>query len=141
MSIGDLYQSGEHRKNVAHFAAIVNLASVDGVINLQEEETVKKYAKKLGISSSEYDLVIENPSKYPINPPANAERRMERIFDLFKIVYADNAIVDEECSLLEKYAVGLGYTSEQWGVLVKKSTKLFNGNIDFEDYRYIMDRK
>ncbi len=33
MSLIDLYESTEHRKNLAHFAAIVNLANADGEIN------------------------------------------------------------------------------------------------------------
>ncbi|MCW1954063.1 MAG: TerB family tellurite resistance protein, partial [Flavobacteriia bacterium] len=33
MSFVDLYSHSEHRKNLAHFAAIATLAAVDGHIN------------------------------------------------------------------------------------------------------------
>lgn len=141
MGIVDLYQSSEHRNNLAHFAAIVNLALVDGEFNEEEKARVEKYAHKLGISSEEYALILENPKKYPLNPPADVVRRMERMYDFFKIIYADHIIDDEECGLLERYAIGLGYTSEQSAEIIKKSVKIFGGNIDLEDYQYLINKK
>ena len=37
MSFVDLYGNSEHRKNVAHFASIASLASIDGEINEAEK--------------------------------------------------------------------------------------------------------
>ena len=34
MSFADLYTSGEHRRNLAHFAALATLAAIDGELSI-----------------------------------------------------------------------------------------------------------
>jgi len=54
-----------------------------------------KLAAKLEISSSEYEEILENPLKYPINPPYSYVHRLERLYDLSRMVYADH-VLDEK---------------------------------------------
>ena len=58
MSFSDLFGSGEHLRNFSHFAAIVNLAAVDGAINKAEENLLRRFARKLDITESEYKKVL-----------------------------------------------------------------------------------
>lgn len=138
MSIIDLYLSTEHSNNLAHFSAIINLALTDGVINPEEKSKINSFARKLDVSETEYEEIIKNPSKYPLITPISLEQRAERLYDFFRIVYADHHIDNEELSLLKRYAIGLGYKSDQADVIIKKSIKIFSGDIDFEDYQYLM---
>lgn len=82
MSFTDLFDSGEHRRNLGHFAAIANMATVDGEIGPEEEKLLKRFAVKLDIDESEYVEVLINPTKFPINPPNTTEKRLERLHDL-----------------------------------------------------------
>ncbi|MEM0517583.1 MULTISPECIES: tellurite resistance TerB family protein [Aequorivita] len=141
MSFTDLFESGEHSRNLGHFASIANIASVNGEINPEEEKLLKRFARKLDIEESEYIAVLKNPGKYPINPPNDAERRLERIHDLFEMVFADNEIDDHERFLLERYAIGLGYNAETAQHLIKRSIEIYSGGLDFEDYRYLLNKK
>ena len=50
MSFSDLFGTGEHLRNLGHFAAIVNLAAADGEINKYEEAQLKRFAAKLDIA-------------------------------------------------------------------------------------------
>ena len=50
MPILDLYEHGDHRKNLAHFATLASLASVDGEINPKEKAVLDKFAFKLNIT-------------------------------------------------------------------------------------------
>ncbi|MDB4534564.1 TerB family tellurite resistance protein [Vicingaceae bacterium] len=140
MSILDLYQSSEHRNNLAHFSAIVNLALIDGEINPEEESRVKRFAHKLDISDEEYQEIITSPQKYPLRTIVSSEERMERMFDFFKIIFADHVIDEPEYEMVTRYAIGLGYTSEKSEELIKKSIKIFNGDIDFEDFEYLVKK-
>ncbi|HAT67632.1 MAG TPA: hypothetical protein DCS66_24050, partial [Flavobacteriaceae bacterium] len=81
------------------------------------------------------------PTKYPINPPNSADERLERMLDLFKMIFADHEIDDEERVLIERYAIGLGYTEELAATLIKRSIEIFNGGLDLEDYRYLLNKK
>lgn len=141
MSFTDLFESGEHSRNVGHFASIANIASVDGAINAEEEKMLKRFARKLDIDETEYTAILKNPTKYPINPPNDAERRLERIHDLFEMIFADHDIDDHERFLIEKYAIGLGYTAEIAQDLIKRSVKIYSGGLSLEDYRYLLNRK
>ncbi len=43
MSFADLYTSGEHRRNLIHFAALATLASVDGEISTEEKKNARSF--------------------------------------------------------------------------------------------------
>jgi uncharacterized tellurite resistance protein B-like protein len=140
MSFTDLFESGEHSRNLGHFASITSIATVDGALNEEEERLLKRFARKLNILESEYTEVLKNPSKYPINPPNNAKSRLERIHDLFEMIFTDHDIDDEERRLIEKYAIGLGYTEENAQKLIKRSIEIYQGGLDMEDYRYLLNK-
>ncbi|GGW48134.1 tellurite resistance TerB family protein [Arenibacter certesii] len=140
MSFVDLYSSGTHRRNLAHFAAIATLAAVDGEVNPEEKELLDRFANKLDITEEEYKEVMKSENKYPINPPTGSEDRLERLYDLFRIIFADHFIEDQERILITKYAIGLGYKSEAAEVIIKKSIEIFSGRIAFEDYVYLLKK-
>ena len=101
MSFADLYTSGEHRRNLAHFAALATLASVDGEISTEERKMLDRFATKLDITKSEYEEVFKKENKYPIDSTPDSEKRLERLYDLFRIVYSDHEIDDEERILIK----------------------------------------
>ena len=141
MSFSDLFGSGEHLRNLGHFATMVHLAIVDGEINELEETQLKHFAVKLDISEDEYTKVLENPTDYPIQPPDNYERRLERLHDLFKIIFSDNSIDNEETYLLKKYAIGLGFSTDKSEAIINRSIQIFSGHLSFEDYKYLVEKK
>ena len=69
MSISDLFDSGFRNRNKGHFSAIVRVALSDGIIGPEEKYFLDKLAIKLEISQAEYEEILENPLKYPVNPP------------------------------------------------------------------------
>lgn len=141
MTFRDLFESGEHSRNLGHFASIANIAAIDGELNAEEEKLLKRFAKKLDIDESEYKEVLKNPGKYPINPPNDADRRLERMHDLFEMIFADHEIDDHERFLIERYAIGLGYTAELAKKLIERSIEIYSGGLDLEDYRYLLNKE
>lgn len=140
MSFADLYTSGEHRRNLAHFAALATLASIDGEISAEEKAMLDRFARKLDITKSEYEEVFKKENKYPIDSTPDAEKRLERLYDLFRIIFSDHVIDDEEMVLLKKYAIGLGFSGENADKIIEKSVAIFSGRIDFEDYSYLVKK-
>ena len=141
MSISDLFGSGEHLRNINHFACIVNLASVDGEINEQEEVLLKRFAQKMDITETEYKTVIRNPKEFPVNSYNSVEQRLERLHDLFKIIFADNRIEQGEVELIKRYAIGLGFSSAASEDIINRSIRIFTGQISFDDYKYLLEKK
>jgi uncharacterized tellurite resistance protein B-like protein len=141
MAISDLYNSLERSRNLSHFAAIVNMATVDGDINEREEVLLKRFAQKLDISQNDYKTILRNPKAYPISSYNSVERRLERLHDLFKVIFADNSIDPEEEELIKRYAIGLGFSSQASEGIIKRSIDIFTGQLSFEDYRYLLDKQ
>ena len=141
MSFTDLFERGEHSRNLSHFASIARMAHVDGALGEEEKKLLKRFARKLNIVESEVKEVLKNPSKFPINPPNDADRRLERMHDLFEMIFADHEIDEEEHLLVERYAIALGYTEVLAQELIKRSIAIYKGGLDLEDYRYLLNRK
>ncbi len=138
MGFSDLYSSGEHRRNLAHFAALATLASVDGEISTEEKKMLDRFASKLDITDSEYKEVMKKENKYPIDPPITSELRLERLYDLFRIIFSDHKIDAEEMLLLKRYAIGLGFAGDTADAIIERSVAIFSGGIDFDDYLYLL---
>lgn len=138
MPILDLYYHSEQKKNLAHFAAMAKLAAVDGEVNPNEKAVLDKLANKLNISEQEYKEVMKKPNRYPIEPQNDAEKRLERLYDLFRMIFADHDVDDEEMVLLKKYAIGIGFPVEKVDKLIEASVAIFTGRIPFEDYRMLL---
>ena len=134
MAILDLYYHSEQKKNLAHFASIASLAAVDGKVNRREKAILDRFAHKLNITDEEYKEVMKKSNKYPVEPQNNVELRLERLYDLFRMIFADHDVDDEEMALLKKYAIGIGFPVKKVDKLIEVSVAIFSGRIPFDDY-------
>jgi uncharacterized tellurite resistance protein B-like protein len=141
MTFTELFESGEKARKLSHFASIMRMALVDGELIDEEKQLLVRFAEKLDITPAELAKIEKDPSVYPMSPSNSAEERLARMLDLFKIIFADNEIDDDEKKLLERYAIGLGYTEDLANKLIKRSIQIFKGGLDLEDYRYLLNRK
>ncbi|AWX44886.1 hypothetical protein HME9304_01891 [Flagellimonas maritima] len=139
MPIIDLYEHGDKRKNLAHFATLASLAAVDGEVNPKEKAILDRFAFKLDITDAEYKEVMKKENKYPIETPHSGEKRLKRLFEFFQMAFADHSVDEDQMRLIEKYAVALGYPSKDAERIIKKSFDIFEGKISFESYQYLLD--
>ncbi|WP_297706886.1 TerB family tellurite resistance protein [uncultured Eudoraea sp.] len=138
MPIIDLYFHSEHRRNLAHFASLASLAAVDGEVNPREKVLLDNFARKLDITHEEYKEVMKKSNKYPITASNSLKERLERLYDLFRLIYADHDVEDVEMVLLKKYAIGLGFPTKKANKIIQESVAIFSGRINFDDYLYII---
>lgn len=138
MSIQDLYSSDSSNNNLAHFASIASLAAVDGQVSDEEMRLLERFKQKLQITDGQFKEVMKKENQYPIRHQVSYEKRLERFFDLIKIIFADKVFNDNEMALLKRYAIGLGFPDEKADRLIEKSVAIFSGNIDFDDYLYLV---
>ncbi|WP_420321378.1 hypothetical protein [Flagellimonas sp.] len=57
MSISEIYESGEQKSHIAHFAAIANIAVVDGRMNEEEIKLLRQFARKLDMDELQYETI------------------------------------------------------------------------------------
>ena len=132
MSSSDLFDSEFTQRNKGHFASIVRLALADGVFAPEEKEFLDKLAIRLEISAAEYEEILENPTKYPINPPYLNTQRIERLYDLARIVNIDHHLGVNQEIMLKKLSLGIGFTAENVNPVVKKALELADEKVDID---------
>jgi len=136
MSISDLFDSGFKQRNEDHFAAIVRVAMNDGVISDEEKEFLDRLAFNLDVSDADYKQVLKDYKKHPINPPLSYDRRLERLYDLARMVHVDHIKGDKEEFLLRKISVGLGFHPDNVKYIVDKAMTLVSNGVDLETFIY-----
>ncbi|NLP57067.1 TerB family tellurite resistance protein [Lutibacter sp. B1] len=135
MTISDLYPTGLHEENIGHFATIVRLALMDGKIDSDEFILLKRLALRLDISKTEFKDILKNPTNYPENPPVSYEDRLERLYDLTKMLFVDRNPTIDKMSTMDRIAIGLGFPVEHARDVVKEAVKFFFKEPDLEDFK------
>ena len=134
MGLSDYNLSGQQKRNIAHFASIVKLALADEVITKAEEKLLKRVAKRFHILEDKYNEIIENSKTYPIETPQNYNERIEYLYDLAKMVYADGTASEEEAKVLRKICIGLGFPIDNVEKVCDEAIHLILNNNDLEDF-------
>lgn len=134
MSFSDLFDSGFKKRNESHFAAIVRVAKADGFITDDEQQFLERLARRLEIGEGDFKSILENYESHPINPPASYDKRLERLYDLVRMVYVDHIKEDNEYTLLKKISVGLGFKPENVKYVIDKALKLVDAGADLDTF-------
>ena len=133
-SMSNIFSSNFKIRNRDHFASIVRVALSDNIITDEEKKFINRLAILLEIEPAEADEIISNPDLHPINPPSTEKRRLERLYDLSRIVLADQIADEAEIKLLNKFTISLGFSIEQSGSIVDKAIKLVQSGSDEDEF-------
>ena len=138
MSFSDLFDSEFKQRNKGHFSAIVRVALADEKFAPEEKMFLDKLAVRLEISPEEYAEILENPLKYPINAPYLHEQRLERLYDLARMVHVDHHLGDKQELLLRKIGVALGFNGENVNYIISKALSLVDKKVDLDTFLFEM---
>lgn len=133
MAYSDLFDAGFKDRNRGHFASIVRVALTNGHISEEEKKFIDQLAIRLDISEEDYSKILKNPESYPINPPYLEINRIERLYDLARMVYVDNVLGKKQKDILRKFAVALGFTTNV-DHIVDKALSLLVLNADLDTF-------
>jgi len=140
MAISDLYPTGLHEQNIGHFATIVRLALQDDVIDEDEYRLLKRLAKRLDITKMEFKSILKNPGEYPVNPSVSYNDRLERLYDLTKMMFIDKNPTIDKVSIMDRIAVGLGFPVDNAREVVKAAMNFFLKEPDIEDFKAVIKK-
>lgn len=139
MSFSELFDSGFKTRNKGHFSAIVRVALSSGAISEKEKQFLDKLAHQLEMSEEEYAEILKDPTKYPINPPYLHINRLERLFDLGRMVRYDEGLKEKQEDVLTRFAIALGFTPSNVEYIVDKALKLIDKSVDLDTFLYEMN--
>ncbi len=138
MSFSDLFDSGFKNRNKGHFSSIVRVAMENGHLSEEERSFLDKLAHQLEISQEEYAEILANPTKYPVNPPYLHTQRLERLYDLSRMVYADHVLGPKQKEILSRFATALGFTPSNVHYIVDKALSLLVLEVDLDTFIFEM---
>jgi hypothetical protein len=134
MSFSDLFGSGFKKRNEDHFAAIVRVAMSDGVINDAEKAFLDRLATRLDITEHEYKEILKDYASHPINAPHSRDERLERLYDLARMVWADHIEGPKQVGLLERLCIGLGFNPDNVKYIADKALTLVHYEVDLDTF-------
>jgi len=134
MSISDLYSSGFRDRNRDHFAAIVRVALSDGEMSPEEKAFLDRLANNLDISPELYESILENPSAFPVNPPSLYNARLERLYDIGRMIFSDHIEDKDEMRIMRRLGIGLGFNPANVDLINKKAMDLIHKGVDLDTF-------
>ncbi len=134
MGIADFNLKGEQKKNVSYYASLVKLALADGVISDGEEKLLKRLAKRFHIIAEMRAEIMGNSSKFSMVTPHSYDERIEQLYLLAKMIYADGEVSEKETDTLVKIAIGLGFSVKNVEKVVVEAVQLILKDNDLEDF-------
>lgn len=140
MSISDLYPTGLHEQNLAHFASLVRIALRDNQINSEERLLLERLSIRLDISTNEFNEILKNPLKYPTISPVTYEDRLEHLFDLTKMMFLDRNPTIDKNSMMGRIAVELGFQAENVRKIVKEATDFFLREPQLDEFKKVIKK-
>jgi len=135
MSIAQLFDSEFKHRIKGRFSAAVRVLYADGgKFDPDEKKFLDKLAVKLDISDEEYNEILKNPLKYPLNPPYLHVERLESLYNISRVVHHDHHLGDKQETLLRKFAVALGFTPSNVNYIVNKALALVDKKVDLDTF-------
>jgi len=104
------HQYLSYKKN--HIKNLLALAKADGFIHEKEEKMLYKIGKRYGLKDRQIKELVDSKEKFQINVPDNHHDKMNVLYDLMLMVYADEVVEKGEISFVEDVVKKFGMKKE-----------------------------
>lgn len=89
-----------YKKN--HIKNLMALAKIDGHVHEKEEKLLYKIGKRYGLKERQVKELIDSKEKFRVNVPDNHNDKMNLLYDLLLMIYADDIVERQEIEFLEE---------------------------------------
>jgi len=135
MGISDFYMSIGLKRNISHFANMVKIAKSDNVITDEEMVLLQLIAKRYNISEDQFKEILKAPEKFPTIAYLESEERVERLYDLIKMVEVDHKAEIEEVAVLRRIVTGLAFPLKSVDAIVDRAIEIRADDCDLEHFK------
>lgn len=112
------HQYLSYKKN--HIKNLLALAKADGHMHPKEEALLYKIAKRYGLKDRQVRELSETEEKFEVNVPDNHNDKMNLLYDLILMVYADEVVDQHEIEFCEDAVTRFGMKKELVGWLLQE---------------------
>ena len=102
----------------AHFLRLYQMAICDDDFSALELKMLYKCAEERGISSKNLDEILLNPINIKSLVPQTIEEKVDYLYDLTVMIWADGIVSPNEYSAMEKYVLMFGFLAENVKAIV-----------------------
>jgi hypothetical protein len=95
----------------SHFLRLYQMAFSDDNFDVLEMQMLYKFAAERGVTEDELNNILLHPSHNSVIPESLNDR-VEYLYDLAKMIWADNIVTEDERNTLEKYCLKFGFVEE-----------------------------
>jgi len=99
-----------YKKN--HIKNLLALAKADGNMHPKEEALLYKIAKRYGLKDKQVKQLIDADEKFEVNVPDNHNDKMNLLYDLILMVYADDVVDKHEIEFCKQAVKNFGMKEE-----------------------------
>jgi len=135
MGIIDAYENAEFRNRLSVLATLIKLSLADNVLDENEMKIIQRVARDYGLlDPKDIDYIIKNHEKYSLEPTYNYDERIEQLYNLAKIIYADGKIDKKELQILKRAIIALGFPPKNSDVIYETAVGLIVDDADLETF-------
>ncbi len=95
-----------------HLRNLVAMAYVDGELHHREKSLLYEVGERYGLKGWQIAKIIENQAPFEWDVPDDIGQRLDHIYDLIKMMLADDIIEENEMALCELVTVNYGFKKE-----------------------------
>ena len=102
----------------AHFLRLYQMAICDDDFSALELKMLYKCAEERGILSKNLDEILLNPINLKSLVPQSIEEKIDYLYDLTIMIWADGIVSPNEYSAMQKYVLMFGFLEENVTAIV-----------------------
>jgi uncharacterized tellurite resistance protein B-like protein len=95
-----------------HIKNLLALAKADGRVHEKEETVIYKIGKRYGLKDRQVKTILDSDEKFTVNVPDNHHDKMNVLYDLMLIVFADDVVEKKEIAFCEDVAKQFGFNKD-----------------------------
>tara|TARA_R110002012_G_scaffold201134_2_gene370103 strand:- start:3854 stop:4255 length:402 start_codon:yes stop_codon:yes gene_type:complete len=95
----------------SHFLRLYQMAFSDDNFDVLELQMLYKFAEERGITKDQLNEILLNPS-HDSSIPESLEKRVEYLYDLAVMIWADQKVTEDEYVTLKKYCKKFEFLEE-----------------------------
>ena len=96
----------------SHIKNLLALAKVDGTMHPEEEALLYRLGKKYGLKDRQVKQLVDLDEKFDVVIPDNHHDKMNLLYDLILMVYADGVVDKDEIEFCEEAVKRFGMKKE-----------------------------
>jgi len=95
----------------SHFLRLYQMAFADDNFDVLEMQMLYKFAEERGLTKDQLNDILLNPS-HDSSIPESLEKRVEYLYDLAIMIWADQKVTEDEYVTLKKYCAKFEFLDE-----------------------------